>query len=65
MTSFLMYCFIKMYYVGAGICTLFISDGLVPYIFRRNMARTRLMKKEKDGKLFFPAESAFSLANIE
>ena len=45
-----------IYYVGAGINTLMsISDGLDMYFFRRKMEKTRSMKEEMDGEVFFPA----------
>ena len=45
--------------VGAGINTLMsISDGLGSSIFCRKMEKTRHMREEMDGKVFFPARVA-------
>ena len=40
--------------VSAGLSTLFsICDGLNPSIFRRKMEKTRPMREERDGKVYF------------
>ena len=35
-----------------------ISDGIKPFIFRRKMEKTRSVRKEMDGKLFFFAHQS-------
>ena len=63
--SFWSFVYIIIYCVGAGISTLIsISDWSYPYIFRRNMEKTRSVLEEMEGKLFFfPPESAYFLCN--
>ena len=51
--SFWSIVYVIIYCVGAGISTLIsISDWSDPFIFRRNLGKTRSVKKEMEGKLF-------------
>ena len=49
--------------VGLGRNTLmYLSDGLNPSVFCRNMERTRPVREEMDGEgVYFPPEPPFSL----
>ena len=50
--------YVFIYCVGAGIITLIsICDWSDPYIFRRNMEKTRYVKEEMEGKLFISRQS--------
>ena len=54
--SFWSFVYINIYCVGSRIITLIsISDWSDLYIFRRKMEKTRSVKEEMEGKLFFPA----------
>ena len=56
--SFCSFVYVITYYVGAGVSTLIsISDCSDPYIFRRNMEKTRSVKEEVEGKLFISRQS--------
>ena len=61
--SFWSFVYVIIYCVGAGITTLKSdSDGLDTYFFPRKMEKTRPMKEEMDGEVFFSRQSRrFSL----
>ena len=54
----LIFVYVIIYCVGAGITTLTsISDGLDPYFFRRKMEKALSMKEEMDGEVFIFRQS--------
>ena len=46
------YLFMLLFIVSA---LIFISDWSDPYIFRRKMEKTRSVREEMEGNVFFPA----------
>ena len=58
--------YVISYCVGAGISNLIsISDWSDPYFFLRKMEKTRSLKEEMEGKLFFSRQSRhISFVNI-
>ena len=62
----LIFFYVIIYYVGAGITTLMsISDGSDRTFFRRKMEKTRSVREEMDGKVFISRQSRhpFPLVN--
>ena len=58
MEKSLIFVYVCIYCVGAGIFTLMsISDGSDPYFFRRKMEKTRSVKEEMDGRVFTSRQS--------
>ena len=56
--SFWSFVYVIIYCVGAGKSTLIsISDWSNPYIFRRKMEKTRSVKEEMEGIVFFSRQS--------
>ena len=66
MEKSLIFVYVYIYYVGAGITTLMsISDGSDRNFFCRKMEKTRSVKEEMDGRVFISRQSRhrFSLIN--
>ena len=56
--SFWIIVYVIIYCLGAGITTLIsISDWSDPYIFRREMEKTRSVKEEMERNVFFSRQS--------
>ena len=54
----LIFLYVIIYCVGARITTLmYISDGLDPYFFFRNIENMRSMKEKMDGEVFISRQS--------
>ena len=50
--------YVIIFLVGIGITTLIsVSDGLDPYLFCREMDKTRSEKEGMDGEVFIPYQS--------